>query len=74
LALANNTQAFPIIAEPPVRVVLLPKSTGTYVELSNSNSGQLYHISICGYWRRKSLLLRRVLKSNQHGAFEADPE
>jgi len=35
LAAANTTQAVPIMAEPPVKVVPLPNNTGTYVELRN---------------------------------------
>jgi len=35
LDVANTTQAFPIMAEPLVRVVQVPNSTGTYRELRN---------------------------------------
>jgi len=35
LAIANATQAVPIMAELPVKVGPLPNNTGTYVELRN---------------------------------------
>jgi len=50
LAAGNTTQAVPIMAEPPVKVVPLPNNTGTYVDLSNRIASTSAEWTILSYF------------------------
>jgi len=76
LAIANATQAVPIMAELPVKVGPLPNNTGTYVELRNRIALMSAEWTIISYFDLRLLAqeitaFKKILNIYQPGAYEA---
>jgi len=76
LAIANATQAVPLMAELPVKVGPLPNNTGTYVELRNRIALMSAEWTIISYFYLRLLAqeitaFKKILNIYQPGAYEA---